>query len=274
MRAQPDRFRWRFATALLALIAAVACQPGATAPGQGAGSNDQPRFSFLRGHQSLVRIDTSTGAVSMAPDNGDGGWTALGNALERDGHTSHSGRYALFTVGRGKGEKAPMLLRVDRTGGDAWVGELNEGMTWVLFEAPVAEILEGTEESSEEPNTDAESATSAAELPVMSREAMMTQTGTTESEKLAVVVQALQMQELSVEVRVWAATQLAVFESDLAVPPLLATLDDEQPEVVVAAIASLQQLGDPTTIPKLQAMASHPDPQVRKAVQEAIHPGP
>ena len=108
----------------------------------------------------------------------------------------------------------------------------------------------------------------------MSREAMLTQAGTTESEKLAVVVQALQMQELSVEVRVWAATQLTVFESDLAVPPLLAALDDEQPEVVIAAIGSLQQLGDPTTIPKLQAMSSHPDPQVREAVQEAIHPGP
>jgi len=73
-----------------------------------------------------------------------------------------------------------------------------------------------------------------------------------------------------VEIRVWAAKQLAVFDPEVAVPPLKAALNDDQPEIIVAAIGSLSQLGDPTTIPSIQALQNHPNPAVQSAAKAAL----
>jgi len=54
------------------------------------------------------------------------------------------------------------------------------------------------------------------------------------------------------------------------VPPLVDALDSEHPEVVVAAIGSLSQIGAVNTIPKMLALKQHSDPRVRAAVEEVV----
>ena len=67
---------------------------------------------------------------------------------------------------------------------------------------------------------------------------------------------------------------MAVFPHESALPPLLKALETQQPAVVVAAIESLRKLGRPRTIPKILALADHPDPRVRAAVQAVVVPVP
>ena len=86
-------------------------------------------------------------------------------------------------------------------------------------------------------------------------------------------MEALQKKGLAIEIRVWAAKQLSVFDPEVAVPPLREALKDDQPEIVVAAIGSLQQLGDPTTIPAIQTLRTHSDPSIQKAAREALGDG-
>ncbi|MCH2184939.1 HEAT repeat domain-containing protein, partial [Myxococcota bacterium] len=106
-------------------------------------------------------------------------------------------------------------------------------------------------------------------LPVVSRAVLDASSGTDE-EKLQVVVEAMQKKDLAIEIRVWAAKQLSVFNPEEAVPPLREALKDDRPELVVAAIGSLKQLGDATTIPAIQMLRTHSDPSVQKAAREAL----
>jgi hypothetical protein len=55
-----------------------------------------------------------------------------------------------------------------------------------------------------------------------------------------------------------------------AVPPLLGALDDAEPRVVLAALESLEMLGDASTVPELTPFLDHPDAAVRERVAEVI----
>jgi HEAT repeat protein len=85
-----------------------------------------------------------------------------------------------------------------------------------------------------------------------------------------VIIRALQKEGMPVEVQIWAAKQLGVFDKELAVEPLLKALDSDHPEVVVAAIGALGQISAPETIPKILTLESHADPRVRAAVEEIV----
>jgi hypothetical protein len=53
-----------------------------------------------------------------------------------------------------------------------------------------------------------------------------------------------------------------------AVRPLLGALEDDDPRVVLAALDSLELLGDATIIPDLAPALEHPDPSVRERAEE------
>lgn len=55
-----------------------------------------------------------------------------------------------------------------------------------------------------------------------------------------------------------------------AVRPLLGALDDPDPRVVLAALESLEILGDESIVPEISRLDRHPDPAVRARAQEAI----
>lgn len=71
-------------------------------------------------------------------------------------------------------------------------------------------------------------------------------------------------------VRSAAAEKLEGAEAADALGTLLAALDDADPTVVVTAIEAIEFVGDENVIPQLSEYASHPDPDVRKAIIEAI----
>ncbi len=170
---------------------------------------------------------------------------------------------------------AKQLLRADRTTGRSWLREVPDGSAWIAIES--ASESEDDEAPlpptpQPEPQAEARPAPEAATLPVVSR-TVLDASGGSDEEKLQVVVEALRKKGLAVEIRVWAAKQLSVFDPEDAVPPLREALKDDRPEIVVAAIGSLQQLGDPTTIPAIQTLRTHSDPSVQKAAREVLSDG-
>ena len=250
-----------------ALVAATGC--GQTTDPQGAGatsedpSEDQRRFQFVRASKLILRLDTRLGVVWKVAENGDGGWGMLGATPDDGDEANWNGRYGLFALKSGVMGGPPQLLRVDRATGRSWLALAQDGSRWTP-------IQEGSNSESEAVPGEASAAQEGPiSLRVAPKETIESLPGG-EEEKVVVVVQALEKEGLAVEIKVWGARQLAVFSHEAAVPPLLNALKSEHPEVVVAAILSLKEIGRPSTIPKILALSQHPDPSVRAAVQEVV----
>ena len=275
MKAQPLRILRNSSLVMSGLVIAwlaLACQPGDGATNAGDVSENKGRFSFVRGKNQLLRIDSAYGRVWTVPENGDGGWIELRDAPDSAGEPNTRGRYGLFSIVDRMNIAPNQLLLVDRMTGRSWLREVPGGFSWIAIESPPeSEDDEAPLPAAPqaEPRAEAGPAPEAAMLPVASR-AVLNASGGTDQEKLQVVVEALQKKDLAVGIRVWAAKQLSVFDPEVAVPPLREALNDDQPEIVIAAIASLRQLGDPTTIPAIQALRSHSDPNIQKAARDAL----
>jgi len=259
---------------------ALACQPGGGTTNAGDGDQKMARFSFVRGKNQLLRLDSTDGRVWAVPESGDGGWIELTGTPDPAGEPNTPGRYRLFSIVDRMNIAPNQLLRVDRTTGRSWLREVPDGSSWIEIdsasesakdEAPLPPAPQAEPQAQARP-APAHPDPERAKLPVVSRAVFDASAGT-EEEKIQVVVEALQKQGLAVEIRVWAAKQLSVFDPEVAVPPLREALKNDQPEIVVAAIGSLQQLGDPTTIPAIQALRTHSDPSVQKAAREALGDG-
>ena len=254
-----------------ALVALAGCDPASgPSPGNepGASASDEQRFQFVRARGLILRVDSSLGTVWMVDENGDGGWSMLGATPDDDDLPTTNGRYGLFALNKGGITGGPpLLLRVDRGNGRSWITPAKEGNKWAAVREGQARAPEPEGEGAA--SGDGDSVT----LQVVSREIIEASPGE-ESEKVAVVVQALQKEGLALEIKVWAASQLAVFSPEAAVPPLLDALSSEHPEVVVAAIGSLRTIGQGSTIPKILALSQHPDARVRAAVDAVIDPVP
>jgi hypothetical protein len=257
----------KFALILLtSLLALTGCDQSANPPQAGGAadsSEDQRRFQFTRASKLILRLDTRLGVVWKVAENGDGGWRMLGATPDDDDEPSWNSRYGLFALKSGIMGGPPQLLRVDRATGRSWLALAKDGSRWTP-------IQEG---SNPEPDADSEEESNAQDGPislqVAPKETIESLPGE-ESEKIAVVVQALEKEGLAVEIKVWGARQLAVFSPEAAIPPLVNALGSEHPEVVVAAIQSLKEIGRPSTIPKILALSGHPDPDVREAVQAVV----
>ena len=265
------------------VLGIISCDRAAPAPES---QTNEKRYQFVRGTNLLLRIDSATGAVSITADTGDGGWETLVSPPDPQDFPNRSGRYGLFNLKSGMMGGPARLLRVDRSSGRAWLGRSEVGVEWNPIEELAAEP--GTQEGDppptesspqEESDTDSAAASGPSEaspevsLQVVSLETIENSPGD-ESDKIKIVIQALEKEGLATEIKVWAASQLAVFPHESALPPLLKALETQQPAVVVAAIESLRKLGRPRTIPKILALADHPDPRVRAAVQAVVVPVP
>jgi hypothetical protein len=247
------------------LLAATAGCGQAPTPSEPAEARDGElrRFQFVRATKLLLRLDTQLGVVWKVATSGDGGWSMLGATPADDDEPSWNGRYGLFALKSGALGGPPHLLRVDRANGRAWLTPAQDGSRWTP-------IQEGPDPETPEPRDGAEAGDGkTTRIPVASKEVIQASVGE-ESEKVAVVVRALEKKGLPLEIKVWAASQLSVFSPEAAVPPLLKALKSEHPEVIVAAIQSLKTLGRPSTIPKILALSQHPDASVREAVQAVI----
>jgi len=256
--------------ASLALAAAGCGQAPAPAGDEPAETeSEMRRFQLVRATNLLIRLDTRLGLVWKVAENGDGGWSMLGATPDDDGEPVWNGRYGLFALKSGAKGGAPQLLRVDRGNGRAWLVRAQDGARWT----PIQEGSGPPPPAPTAPSGDPAESDGPISLLVIPKETVAASPGE-ESEKVAVVVQALEKEGLALEIKVWAAKQLKVFSADAAVPPLLKALNSEHPEVVVAAIHSLKELGQASTIPKILALSEHPDPSVREAVQSVVVPVP
>jgi len=256
--------------ASLALAAASCGQAPAPAGDEpGETESEMRRFQFVRATKLLIRLDTRLGLVWKVAENGDGGWSMLGATPDDDGEPVWNGRYGLFALKSGAKGGAPQLLRVDRGNGRAWLVRAQDGARWT----PIQEGSGPPPPAPTAPSGDPAESDGPISLLVIPKETVAASPGE-ESEKVAVVVQALEKEGLALEIKVWAAKQLKVFSADAAVPPLLKALNSEHPEVVVAAIHSLKEVGQASTIPKILALSEHPDPSVREAVQSVVVPVP
>ena len=254
---------------LLVVLGAAGCGPAQNPAGATESTQDQRRHQFVRAPKLIMRLDTRSGSVWKVAENGDGGWVSLGDTPDDDGEPSRNGRYGLFALKSGKLGGTPQLLRVDRATGRAWLGQAREGSQWTpILEASPAE----TPIPSADPAGAGENEGPVA-LPVVPQATIEAAPGD-EAEKILVVTQALEKPGLALEIKVWAAHQLAVFSPEAAMPPLLDALKSEHPEVVVAAIQSLNEIGHASAIPKILALSQHPDPEVQAAVQAAVTPVP
>ncbi|MFP8876305.1 MAG: HEAT repeat domain-containing protein [Myxococcota bacterium] len=81
---------------------------------------------------------------------------------------------------------------------------------------------------------------------------------------------ALANSELPPEIRSWAATQVGRVRTPAAVEALLVVLDDDEIDVVRAAVDALTQQEDPRAREALVALRAHPDPWVSRRVGEAL----
>ncbi|MEE3327710.1 MAG: HEAT repeat domain-containing protein [Myxococcota bacterium] len=252
---------------------ALACQPGGTDSDEV--QTKTKRFNFVRGKKQLLRVDSSTGQVWTVPENGDGGWIELKQAPGPDGVPESPGRYGVFSIVDRLNIAPNQLLLVDRATGRSWLRETPGGRAWNPIsnaneasdeETPVPPAPKPARQASQPPPPQAD------KLPVLSR-AVLDASGGDDQQKLQVVTDALQKPGLAIEIRVWAAKQLVVFDPEVAVPPLREALNDDQPEIVVAAIGSLSQLGDATTIPAITALKNHPDAKVQEAAKAALSGG-
>ncbi len=259
---------------LIALFAAVGCSESRDSGGNQGGIDadyEERRFQFVRAGKLLLRLDSQLGVVWKVDENGDGGWVMLGATPDDGDEPNWNGRYALFSLKPSGFGGAPRLLRGDRATGRSWMTLAEDGSRWSpVQEGLVPNEAEGSPAAGEPA---AEDESEPISLTVLSKEVIENSPGE-ETEKIAVVLQALEKDGLAVEFKVWAVRQLAVFSPEAALPPLLDSLGSEHPEVVVAAIHSLKELGRPKAIPKILALSQHPDPRVRAAVQEVVVPAP
>ncbi|MDG2333057.1 MAG: HEAT repeat domain-containing protein [Myxococcota bacterium] len=256
------------AALLLALLAITGCGEAGSPSGNTAADYEERRFQFVRAGTLILRVDTQLGVVWVVEETGDGGWVMLGATPDDDDEPNWNGRYALFSLKPAKLGGPARLLRSDRATGRSWLALAEEGSRWSIIEEGGGRNSKGGG-SQAQPAPRAATGATQTSLPVVSKEIIEASPGEN-AEKFQVVVEALEKEGLPVEIKVWAASQLAVFPPDEAIPPLLDALKSEHSEVVIAAIHSLKSIGRPSTIPKILALSDHPDPKVQSAVQSVV----
>jgi hypothetical protein len=277
------------ALAALALAGPMGCDSGSSTRSGTNASDADPSdgtgpFFFTRTSRHILRLDSTNGKVWLVPISGDGGWVRLGSTPTPAGMPNHDQRYGLFMLEKGKSGTVT-LLRIDKATGRAWVAKSSDSDEWIPIDEVEDPPLEGgldaepEPEAAARPNADAnKEANTASKTPQGPDTEVLEiipaerfgQTAEEQNANITVIMEALYKEGLPVEIKVWGAQQLAVLLPEVAVPVLVETLDHESPEVVVAAITSLQAIGDPATIPRIIAMQNHPDARVREAAQAVI----
>lgn len=275
-------------TAALISASLIGCGPQeAPPPGIEPGEYHEQQFSFVRSKMGWVRVDSSSGEAWTVALNGDGGWTARGGAPDLAGEPARNGRFLVRhvqpsrnTVRVGEAPPDPVLIRLDRATGRAWLLDSEEATSWTLLREsgapPVApaEPAAATPEPASAPSRPMSRSKvlqedSPDEYPILKGD----QLGVTPEEKKKTVETlrtARTKTELPLKMRRWAVRQLGQVDPDLAVPELLTVLQDAEPILVVEAVEQLASIGRASTIPQILKLQDHPDASVRDAVAKAV----
>lgn len=286
MRPHPNAVVRPGAIALVATLALALLAMGCEVGIGSRGGSDDPRYRFSRTQEELIRLDTAEGQVWIAEHSGDGGWRAVGGRPDDAGMPDVEGRYVIQSLTRRPSRRQPKpptrLLRFDRATGRSWLIELGEDSVWTAIAEPagretpqdgpggVATVaIRETPSATPEAQAEAPAEAPRRESKVVPRE-QFGATPEARQKNAMLILSAASRENVPIEMKIWGARQLGVLEPEIAVPPLLALLEHDDPEVVVAAIESLHQIGQPSTIPEILALGNHPDPRVRAAVAGAV----
>lgn len=266
-------------SALLGLSLLLAASALLLACGGGEGAASAPeRFKFIRGRDTLFRVDTRSGQVWRTAMTGDGGWQEHGAKPEDDGGPAAPGRYQVNSLGQRPGTIGPKsglgLLRTDLYSGRAWLASEDAGSSWLPIAmgpesagavpaaaAPVPAAAPKAAAAEPDPN--------AIEIPAVSTEKADVSPEQAKAD-VEVLIQALTKEGLPASVKAWSAQELGRYDASLSVPPLLEALKSDEPELVVGAIKGLKSTGAASSIPAILKLKQHPDPRVRAAVDEVV----
>jgi hypothetical protein len=283
------RVTMRIALASLLVALTAACSQGAHEPQPGGGGEGEPNFVFLRWAGGLARMDSRTGELWTTPTNGDGGWQARGGPPGLAGEPAAPGRFGIRRIAPqrnamrlGQQHSEPVLLRIDQALGRAWILESVDATSWLELRAPDAPPA--TPAPSAPPVETADPATPPAApaatgdvsdtwdekpYPILTGE-QLGASPEDQAKTIQTLREARQKRDMPAKIRVWSVAQLAEIEPDLAVPELLAVLDEGEPLLMAQAIQSLGKIGRPSTIPRIVALKEHPDARVRAAASAVV----
>ncbi len=158
-----------------------------------------------------------------------------GSITEPAGERSPSSRYdlSLMEVPTGRRRQPPKLrlLRTDTRTGQVWLMEdVGQGQAWIAVA-----------DSPPDPARD----------------------------EVLALIEGLRI-FYPLDLRTWAAAKLREYDAGVTVPLLVAALEDEETAVVLGATRALAETGDPSALPALRGLLSHPDAGVRASAQQAI----
>jgi len=253
--------------AVMGLLVVIGCGPSGDDEGESPWPEKrEPRYSVSRVHNTLIRLDRLTGEMWITPHTAAGGWRPAGESADPTGADADEAAAPVYSVHPLDPKLMPLgaaryVMRANHVTGQAWVGKLSVEPNWREIPKSGGTVEAGATKQNG-PTFD---------LPVLSKEAL--DSAITSKEDAEAFAEAISKQGLPVQVRVWATLQLGQLEPDVAVPPLLIALEDDEPEVVVAAITALRNTGVASTIPMILKQKDHPDERVRAAVSQEIIEG-
>jgi hypothetical protein len=266
--------RAAFSLGVAAAIALLGCEPGQ----QAADSNRQV-YKIVGSEDSIVRLDTRNGEVWRTPISGDGGWQPFAEGRSDSGLPERIGRYTLLRRQAPGGQqsrgakRATQFVLLDGDTGRTWLASGGEKAVWALIADPTSH---GDGDGAPAPAASAESApmiappTRAAAMHAPVAEGKVDLPRDRAVADVEGFTKSMGNDALPLEIRLWTIAQLGRYPADLSVDPLLQALENDDPEIVAAAIDALAKVGDPSTIPQILKLARHPDPRVQAAVNRTV----
>jgi hypothetical protein len=264
--------RAAFSLGLAAAIALLGCEPGQ----QAADSNDQI-YRLVGSEDIIVRLDTRNGEVWRTTISGDGGWQPFAEGRSDAGLPERIGRYLLLKrpapggqQGRGA-KRATQFALLDGDTGRTWLATGGAKAVWAQIAEPTshgdgAHAPAAFEESA--PIIAPPTRAAAMRAPVAEGKVDLPRDRAVAD--VEGFTKAMGNDTILLEMRLWSIAQLGRYPADLSVPPLLQALEDDDAEIVAAAIDALAGVGDPSTIPQILKLAKHPDARVQAAVSRTI----
>lgn len=196
------------------------------------------------------------------------------------------GRYSVTGMRAG----APVLIRTDSVTGQVWKLELRGGRnTWVAFQEPP----ESAADSAREPESEGAAPAAATEVDVVEPPGappLPDQPRRASAEILAALppppgvspdmplrpgdmdsfVDALANEQLPVDMRAWAAGQLAGFDEQRSTMALIAASGSGEPMIATAALRALEGRGGASVRAAGELAKDHPDATVRSAGEKLL----
>ena len=176
------------------------------------------------------------------------------------------GRYLMMATRAG----TPILIRMDTATGRVWKQELRGGRgRWVEFQEPGEDAPETATAVPEPVEAPAPKAPRTAEPRAQTRAPAIPAAGPSGSSTgtdLENFVKAVRSDQVPVDIRVWAVTQLGRVDDPHSTEVLLEALEDEESRVVAAAVAAVGSRDHDGVAEALETVRTNLDPAVQAAL--------